>query len=81
MSCRRRDILPRRAGSPPATGEALTPEEAEHKEKKLANGTTAVGAPKVLFCLTPSSSSIMSFPMEASVVHLQLLVALTAQRL
>lgn len=31
--------------------------------------------------LTPSSSSIISFPMEARVVHLQLLVALTAQRL
>jgi hypothetical protein len=30
---------------------------------------------------TPSSSSMMSFPMEASVVHLQLLVARTAQRL
>lgn len=31
--------------------------------------------------LTPSSSSMMSFPIEAKVVHLQLLVALTAQRL
>lgn len=31
--------------------------------------------------LTPSSSSMMSFPMEASVVHLQLLVALTAHLL
>lgn len=31
--------------------------------------------------LTPSSSSMMSFPMEARVVHLQLLVARTAQRL
>lgn len=31
--------------------------------------------------LTPSSSSTMSFPMEASVVHLQLLVERTAQRL
>lgn len=31
--------------------------------------------------LTPSSSSMMSFPMEASVVHLQLLVERTAQRL
>lgn len=30
---------------------------------------------------TPSSSSMMSFPMEASVVHLQLLVARTAHRL
>lgn len=30
---------------------------------------------------TPSSSSRMSFPMEASVVHLQLLVARTAHRL
>lgn len=31
--------------------------------------------------LTPSSSSMISVPMEARVVHLQLLVALTAQRL
>lgn len=31
--------------------------------------------------LTPSSSSMISFPMEARVVHLQLLVARTAQRL
>lgn len=31
--------------------------------------------------LTPSSSSMISFPMEASVVHLQLLVALTAHLL
>lgn len=31
--------------------------------------------------ITPSSSSMISFPMEARVVHLQLLVALTAQRL
>lgn len=31
--------------------------------------------------LTPSSSSMISVPMEASVVHLQLLVARTAQRL
>lgn len=30
---------------------------------------------------TPSSSSMMSFPMEASVVHLQSLLARTAQRL
>ena len=30
---------------------------------------------------TPSSSSMMSFPMEASVVHLQVLVERTAQRL
>lgn len=35
----------------------------------------------VLFSVTPSSSSMISFPMEAKVVHLQLLVALTAQRL
>lgn len=31
--------------------------------------------------LTPSSSSMISTPMEARVVHLQLFVALTAQRL
>lgn len=31
--------------------------------------------------LTPSSSSMISMPMEARVVHLQLFVALTAQRL
>jgi len=31
--------------------------------------------------LTPSSSSMISFPIEANVVHLQLLVALTAHLL
>lgn len=38
---------------------------------------TPMGTP----LLTPSSSSMISVPMEARVVHLQLLVALTAQRL
>lgn len=40
-----------------------------------SDGGPAVGM------LTPSSSSMISLPMDASVVHLQLLVALTAQRL
>lgn len=31
-----------------------------------------------MILLTPSASSIMSFPMEANVVHLQLFIALAA---
>lgn len=34
-----------------------------------------------MYILTPSSSSMISFPIEASVVHLQLLIALTAHLL
>lgn len=46
-----------------------------------AGGSVLPESPGVTPQLTPSSSSMISVPMEAKVVHLQLLVALTAQRL
>lgn len=49
----------------------------EHSEARSAGGSVLPGIP----LLTPSSSSMISMPMEARVVHLQLFVALTAQRL
>lgn len=54
-------------------------------EKKLQNTRQCfhikVRLEKFSLTHTPSSSSIISFPIEARVVHLQLLVARTAQRL
>lgn len=52
-----------------------------HSKANSAGGSVLPGPPVGTPLLTPSSSSMISVPMEASVVHLQLLVALTAQRL
>lgn len=52
-----------------------------HDRPASAGGSVLPGSPRGTPPLTPSSSSMISVPMEARVVHLQLLVALTAQRL
>lgn len=82
-SCRRRRTWPTRAGCPPATGGASTPGRGGGAHGK-GSGHEGGRRRRDLACrvrLTPSSSSTMSLPMDASVVHLQLLVARTAQRL
>jgi hypothetical protein len=48
---------------------------------EIENTKTTTGRSKGGGFLTPSSSSMMSLPTLASVVHLQLLMALTAHRL
>lgn len=78
MSYHKRSTSLRRGGFPPATDEASTPRGGHRSEvSRRQQDMLSQGRPS----LTPSSSSMMSLPMEASVVHLQLLVALTAQRL